>query len=219
LVRKFCAGEDHPSLLIAISECADPTQRSRFGELAREGGYDPKLLLGVWLTANHPRREPLRSELERRGLGELLALASLFRLDFNAACRAGRVHVKAFDGNNEIEVNGKQAGLLKLDLVKHKITLPNGTVLTTATAQQSEPPPVAQTARPRPRGPAPGTVDRYSKTDRALFPKIEELMNEKEISVTAAATMLAEQGKVSGVGTPKSKGKRLAERYRRERKN
>jgi hypothetical protein len=69
--------------------------------------------------------------------------------------------------------------------------------------------------KPR-RGPKPGTVDRYRDSDRALFPELEALMAER-MSLTAAASQLAGQGKVAGTGTPASRAKRLAHRYRRER--
>jgi hypothetical protein len=141
LVSKFPPDEE-PSLLKAIVECADQTQRERFAELARKGGYDPNLVLGVWLSADHPERARLHSELERRELDELLPLAGLFRLEFNTAWGAGKIRVMAFDGNNEIEVNARQASSMKLDLVRQRITLPNGTVLTSATAWHWEEPAV-----------------------------------------------------------------------------
>jgi hypothetical protein len=71
----------------------------------------------------------------------------------------------------------------------------------------------------RKRGPAPGTLDRYGKADRALFPELRRIMRDEQVSVAAAATRLAEQGKVTGVGAPSSRAKRLAARYRREREN
>jgi hypothetical protein len=76
---------------------------------------------------------------------------------------------------------------------------------------------------PRPRGPKPGTVDRYSEADRGLYLELERLMKGDEkgagkLSLTAAARNLAEGGKVLGPGTVKSKAKRLAERYQRDRR-
>jgi hypothetical protein len=69
--------------------------------------------------------------------------------------------------------------------------------------------------KPR-RGPEPGTVDRFGDSDRALFSELEALMA-GEMSRSAAALQLADQGKVAGTGTPESRAKRLADRYRRER--
>ena len=69
----------------------------------------------------------------------------------------------------------------------------------------------------RRRGPEPGTVDRYGAKDRALFPELEALLADG-LSVTAAALRLAEEGKIAGVGASGSKAKRLADRYRRERR-
>ncbi len=69
----------------------------------------------------------------------------------------------------------------------------------------------------RRRGPEPGTVDRYGAKDRALFPELKALLADG-LSVTAAALRLAEEGKIAGVGASGSKAKRLADRYRRERR-
>ena len=71
-------------------------------------------------------------------------------------------------------------------------------------------------ARKSRRGPAPGTVDRYGQSDRALFPKIYELIKAGG-SVTSAARVLAQQGKVAGTGTIDSKAKRLAALYLAEK--
>jgi hypothetical protein len=70
---------------------------------------------------------------------------------------------------------------------------------------------------PKRRGPAPGKLDRYGASDRALFDELEQLMRDRMISSTAAAKILADQEKVAGIGTTTSCAKRLAERYRRER--
>jgi hypothetical protein len=58
---------------------------------------------------------------------------------------------------------------------------------------------------PRPRkGPAPGTVDRFGESDRALFPEIERIMREGHETVHAAALELASARKIQGGGTPES---------------
>jgi hypothetical protein len=67
----------------------------------------------------------------------------------------------------------------------------------------------------RRKGPAPGTVDRYGASDRALYAKLERLMREQQISASNAARQLADDGKVAGVGTPESRARRLAGRYLR----
>jgi hypothetical protein len=72
----------------------------------------------------------------------------------------------------------------------------------------------------RRRGPLPGTLDRYGQADRALFSELERIMGEDKVSVSEAARRLAEKDKVvAGIGSPSSRAKRLAERYRRERQN
>jgi hypothetical protein len=65
----------------------------------------------------------------------------------------------------------------------------------------------------------PGALDRYGEADRALFPELERIIREENLSLTAAARRLAEADKVSGIGNPKSRAQRLAARYRREREN
>jgi hypothetical protein len=65
----------------------------------------------------------------------------------------------------------------------------------------------------RRKGPAPGTVDRYGASDRALYPKLKRLMRKQSMSATAAARQLADDGKVAGVGSPESRARRLATRY------
>jgi hypothetical protein len=81
-------------------------------------------------------------------------------------------------------------------------------------AQKTKPAPDAAKGRGR-RGPAPGSVDRYGQSDRELFPEIERIMREKQITVSAAASELADNNKVDGVGSAKSRAKRLATRYQK----
>jgi hypothetical protein len=74
------------------------------------------------------------------------------------------------------------------------------------------------TKLPRRRpGPKRGEVDRYGEADRGLFPELQRMMREENLSSTAAAQKLADLDKVGGDGTKQSKAKRLAERYRHER--
>ena len=63
------------------------------------------------------------------------------------------------------------------------------------------------------KGPAPGTLGRFGKSDRTLFPEIERIMREHRKSACAAALELARDKKVDGVGTPESRAKRLAKRF------
>ena len=72
---------------------------------------------------------------------------------------------------------------------------------------------------PSRKGPAPGTLDRFGKSDRALFPEIERIMSEHHKSIHAAALELARDKKVDGVGTPESRAKRLAQRFLQERRS
>jgi hypothetical protein len=72
--------------------------------------------------------------------------------------------------------------------------------------------------RPKRRGPVPGSVDRYGDADRALFPEIDRIVSDQQKSPTAAARILAEQGRVPGDGTEDSKVKRLARLYLKERR-
>ena len=71
--------------------------------------------------------------------------------------------------------------------------------------------------RERRFGPKPGTLRRYEAADRALFPEVERIMAEKQMSRTAAALDLALADRVAGVGTPHSRAKRLAALHKRDR--
>ena len=64
-------------------------------------------------------------------------------------------------------------------------------------------------------GPRTGKVRRYIDDDRALFPEIERLQRVEKLSLTAATTKLAGEGKVKGTGTSttESRAKRLAKFY------
>jgi hypothetical protein len=74
--------------------------------------------------------------------------------------------------------------------------------------------PEASEGRPKGRrGPRPGALDRYADSDRRLFPEIERIMHEEQMSVTAAARKLAEQDRVSGIGISVSRARRLAARF------
>jgi len=64
------------------------------------------------------------------------------------------------------------------------------------------------------RGPAPGAVDRYSKSDRACYPELKWLIREHKMSVEGAARKLLETRVIAGAGTPESRARRLAKRYR-----
>ena len=66
---------------------------------------------------------------------------------------------------------------------------------------------------PRRKGPAPGSVDRYSESDRALYPDLKRLMQKQKLSTTAAARQLANDNKVAGIGSLESRARRLARRY------
>jgi hypothetical protein len=67
----------------------------------------------------------------------------------------------------------------------------------------------------RRRGPAPNTVRRYEADNCKLFPVIQELTRDGRESVSGAALKLANEGRVSGIGAPQSRAKRLAAAYRR----
>jgi hypothetical protein len=64
------------------------------------------------------------------------------------------------------------------------------------------------------RGPAPGTVDRYAKGDRKLFPAMKRLIKDGKKTVTAAAKELVHE--LEGIGSDDSKIARLANRFRKE---
>jgi hypothetical protein len=66
------------------------------------------------------------------------------------------------------------------------------------------------------RGPEPGTLRRYEKADRALFPELKKRMAEGS-SCHRAALSLADEGSLVGAGTPASRAKRLAALFQRER--
>ena len=63
------------------------------------------------------------------------------------------------------------------------------------------------------KGPAPGKLDRFRESDRALYPDLERIMREQHISLTAAARQLADDSRVDGVGRSESRARRLARRY------
>ena len=71
--------------------------------------------------------------------------------------------------------------------------------------------------RERRFGPKPGTLRRYEAADRALYPELERIMAEKQMSRTAAALDLALADRVAGVGTPHSRATRLAALHKRDR--
>jgi hypothetical protein len=68
---------------------------------------------------------------------------------------------------------------------------------------------------PRRRGPKPGTVNRFGEADRALFPELDRITKQPGMTASAAALKLAEDGKVAGPGSAKSRAKRLASAYLR----
>jgi hypothetical protein len=68
-----------------------------------------------------------------------------------------------------------------------------------------------------PRGPQLGTTG-YSDFDRKLFADIDERTRTGQARSTFdAALQLATEGKIKGSGTPESRAKRIATRYRKER--
>jgi hypothetical protein len=69
------------------------------------------------------------------------------------------------------------------------------------------------------RGPAPGSVDRYGDSDRALYSEIDQIKREKQKSTYAAALELAYEGKVAGKGTKDNCARRLASRYSKDLRN
>jgi hypothetical protein len=76
----------------------------------------------------------------------------------------------------------------------------------------------ADDAAPKRRfGPEHGTLRRYAAADRALFPELERIMADEQMSRSAAARELARAGRISGVGTPDSRAKRLAALHKCER--
>jgi hypothetical protein len=71
--------------------------------------------------------------------------------------------------------------------------------------------------RRRPAGPRPSSGGRYDAADEKLFPEIDALRRDQNLSPTSAALKLAEAGKVAGTGSPASRAKRLAGLYLRQR--
>ncbi len=68
-----------------------------------------------------------------------------------------------------------------------------------------------------PRGPPPGAVNHFRANDRALFPRMSELIAQGS-SVTGAANLLVAEGIVAGLNRkPDSKARRLARLYEKER--
>ena len=67
----------------------------------------------------------------------------------------------------------------------------------------------------RRRGPKPGTIDRYGKSDEALYPEIDRLMKDCQMTLTGATRKLASEGRIEGPNSkPDSLAKRLRDRYR-----
>jgi hypothetical protein len=90
----------------------------------------------------------------------------------------------------------------------------NATGASLADDSSGKTPAVATARKPR-RGPEPGTVDRFSESDRAVFPEIERIMRESRKSLNAATFELASAGRIKGTGTAASLARRLAKRYRK----
>jgi len=65
----------------------------------------------------------------------------------------------------------------------------------------------------RRKGPVPGTLKRYRDSDRALFPRLEQLMQDEKLSATKAARRLADAGQIAGDGAPESLARRLVKEY------
>ena len=90
-----------------------------------------------------------------------------------------------------------------------------------APAPPAEPPPEPKQPAPkkaakrrRRPGPRSGTIDRFAEADRALFPKMTELIKQRHITEGEAARILSD--KIEGRGDGDSKIRRLAKRYREE---
>jgi hypothetical protein len=226
------------SLLEALTELADPTKLKRFEQLAAQFRHGHNLLL--LLSRPGGASEHLwgrQFELRDRGKDatklccETQDLFDSLVADFLAAGAAGRFSARGFIGADERPVPPRMFGdsRLRLRLDENAIDLPDGTRLSVASidirgSHDAEPASAnvvaaspAATAR-RKRGPAPGTLDRYGPADRALYGDLERIVREDRVSITEAATRLADAG-IAGIGTPASRAKRLAERYRSERKN
>src|SRR5262249_29396683 len=76
----------------------------------------------------------------------------------------------------------------------------------------------AKYKRRKHRGPVPGTVDRFGKADRELFPEMDRLVR-NNMSPLEAARKLVREKRVSGRGGNDSRARRLAGLYRRESNN
>jgi hypothetical protein len=71
--------------------------------------------------------------------------------------------------------------------------------------------------KPR-RGPRPGSVARYTQSDRAIFDDISRMI-ERGISLMEAVRTLDNEQKVTGRGTPESRIRRVMRLYKKERSN
>jgi hypothetical protein len=74
----------------------------------------------------------------------------------------------------------------------------------------------APSARKTRHGPARGAVDRFGKSDRALFPQMKRIMRTGPKTAYAAALELASAKKIMGTGTSESRAKRLVRRFLKE---
>jgi len=81
------------------------------------------------------------------------------------------------------------------------------------------PPPLQQPKKESHRGPKPGAIDRFAKSDRAFYPEIARRTEDDGLSRWAVCYELAQQGKLLGLGgsTEESRARRLYDRYSRDK--
>jgi hypothetical protein len=130
-------------------------------------------------------------------------------------------HKDATEKTSALAPGAKVPAPMASPAVSPEVNRGGGTAVDALVSAQSPPsdqPAVAHSA-PRTskrRGPKPGTIDRYGKADRALFPRVTKLMKSEQLTRLGAANRLAEAGKVAGTGTIESRARRLANRHRNE---
>jgi len=81
------------------------------------------------------------------------------------------------------------------------------------------PSPLQQPKEKSRRGPKPGAINRFAKSDRAFYPEIARRTEDDGLSRWAVCYELAQQGKLLGLGgsTEESRARRLYNRYPRDK--
>jgi hypothetical protein len=170
----------------ARASAYDKLQRDLFLREFEEGGQSKVLYLHPATSTNEMTRERLQSALDT------------FPIETVRSAYLGRCWIPRYMFNRW--------------LARHELPLSPARFLPAEPDSSATSPATPRKQASRPRGPQPGTVSRYDKDDRALFPAMDELIPQAG-SARAAALLLARDGKITGTGTEESLAKRLERKY------